>query len=442
MERRRAARAQAGERMGFIDWLKSLFGGPKAVMRQTARLDEDATDADASQEQVEPSGGPLRPGRLRLVLRDPRLLPKPKPKVIDWRKKKKKVMSKEEAVRLFGATLRTKNRRIRDLLPDEAQLERYGLPLWRTEEDLATALGVSVSKLRSYSVHRPRERVTHYVQFALPKRRGGERLISAPKRGLKQLQRRLLSELVAKLPVSSAAHGFVKTRSIRTAAAPHEKPALLLRFDLEEFFPSITYARLRGYLIAMGYGYPVAAALAVLMTEAERQPVVIDEQTYYVPVGPRVLAQGAPTSPGLANAICLRLDRRLGGLAKKEGLAFTRYADDLSFSTRDPSFAVPRFLGNLRRIVEDEGFRLNRAKTKVMRPSKAQVVTGVTVNETLGLSRTERRRIRAMIHRQEKPGATPSAEEQQALNGKLAYLNMLNPAQAAPLVRRRRAPQR
>lgn len=424
--------------MGFIDWLRSLFGGPRKLTRQTARLDEDATDADASHEQIEASGGPLRPGRRRLVLRDPRLLPKPKPKTIDWRRQRKKVMSKEEAVRLFGATLRTKNRKIRDLLPDEAQLSRYGLPLWRTEAELATALGVSVRKLRWYSVHRPRERVTHYVQYALPKRRGGERLISAPKRGLKALQRKLLEALVSKLPVSDAAHGFVKARSIRTAAAPHLKPALLLRFDLEEFFPSITYARLRGYLIAMGYGYPVAAALAVLMTEAERQPVVIEGQTYFVPVGPRVLAQGAPTSPGIANAICHRLDRRLLGLAKKEGLAFTRYADDLSFSTPDPGFVVPRFLGNLRRIVEDEGFSLRRAKTKVMRPSKAQVVTGVTVNETLGLSRTERRRIRAMIHRQTAAGATPSQEERRTLAGKLAYLNMLNPAQAEPLLRRAR----
>lgn len=428
--------------MGFIDWLKSLFGGPKQLTRQTARLDEDATDADASHEQIEPSGGPLRPGRHRLVLRDPRLLPKPKPKTIDWRRQRKKVMSQEEAVRLFSATLRTKDRKIRDLLPDEAQLSRYGLPLWRTEADLAAALGVSVRKLRWYSVHRPRERVTHYVQYALPKRRGGERLISAPKRGLKALQRKLLLELVSKLPISDAAHGFVKARSIRTAAAPHLRPALLLRFDLQEFFPSITYARLRGYLIAMGYGYPVAAALAVLMTEAERQPVVIDDQTYYVPVGPRVLAQGAPTSPGIANAMCLRLDRRLLGLAKKEGLAFTRYADDLSFSSRDPSFAVPRFLGNLRRIVEDEGFKLQRTKTKVMRPSKAQVVTGVTVNESLGLSRTERRRIRAMIHRQQAAGATPTAEEQRALAGKLAYLNMLSPAQAEPLLHRARRPQK
>lgn len=428
--------------MGFIDWLKSLFGGPKAVMRQTARLDEDATDADASQEQVEPSGGPLRPGRLRPRAARPALAPQAQAEG-------DRLAEEEEEGHEQGGGRPPLRRDAPHQEPPGSAIScpmkpsssamgcRYGGP----RRNLATALGVSVSKLRSYSVHRPRERVTHYVQFALPKRRGGERLISAPKRGLKQLQRRLLSELVAKLPVSSAAHGFVKARSIRTAAAPHEKPALLLRFDLEEFFPSITYARLRGYLIAMGYGYPVAAALAVLMTEAERQPVVIDEQTYYVPVGPRVLAQGAPTSPGIANAICLRLDRRLGGLAKKEGLAFTRYADDLSFSTRDPSFAVPRFLGNLRRIVEDEGFRLNRAKTKVMRPSKAQVVTGVTVNETLGLSRTERRRIRAMIHRQGKPGASPSAEEQQALAGKLAYLDMLNPAQAAPLFRRRRAPQ-
>ena len=79
----------------------------------------------------------------------------------------------------------------------------------------------------------------------------------------------------------------------------------------------------------------MAAALAVLMTEAPRQPVAAEGKLYHVPTGPRVCVQGAPTSPGLCNAILLRLDRRLPGLARKHGFAYTRYADDLTFSGND-----------------------------------------------------------------------------------------------------------
>src|SRR5690606_5854168 len=120
----------------------------------------------------------------RLALRDFRLLPKNKAKG-ELRSlvllKRKKVMPKEEADRLFGSTLRTRNRNLRDLLTDEAQLARYGLPLWRTEEELAAALGLTRKQLWFYSTHRERERHPHYVAFSIPKRNGGRRIIMAPK---------------------------------------------------------------------------------------------------------------------------------------------------------------------------------------------------------------------------------------------------------------------
>lgn len=417
--------------MGFFDWFKGLFQ-KKPITRSTVRLDETSTDADPKEEVIA-EGGPWKPQRLRLALRDRRLLPKDKPKGYIPGYTKKKVMPREEAVRLFAGTLRTKNRSIRDLLPDLEQLRRYGLPEWKTEAELAGALGITVPRLRSFSVHRPREKTAHYYSFAIPKRSGGERLIRAPKRGLKAVQRKIHQALLAKLPVSGAAHGFIRGRSIKTGALPHQRPALLLKLDLQEFFPTLSYARIRGYLIAMGYGYPVASTLAVLMTESERQPVALDGVTYQVPVGPRILVQGAPTSPGIANAICHRLDRRLLGLAKKHGLVYTRYADDLSFSSPDAALNAKRFLGQVRRIVESEGFSLNAKKTRIMRRSSAQKVTGVTVNDGLGLSRTERRKLRAMKHRLDRLGAAAPKTEREILAGKLAYLAMLNPAQAAAI---------
>jgi retron-type reverse transcriptase len=411
--------------MGFFDWLKRLFGGGP-IKRDVARLGGAPDSIDDVEEVVDTSGGPLREGRRRRALRDRRLLPKKKKAFT----KRKRVMSADEANRLFAGTLRTKNRKIRDLLPDEEQLERYGLPVWRTEEELANALSISIRDLRFFSIHREKDRTPHYVSFAVAKRTGGTRVIMAPKRKLKALQRKLHDRLATKLPKSDAAHGFVKGRSTKTAAAPHVRKKLVMRIDLADFFPTITYARVRGLLIALGYSYPVAATLATLMTEAERQPVELDGALYHVPIGPRYCVQGAPTSPAIANAIAQRLDRRLLGLAKKLNLKYTRYADDLIFSGDDPTVAA-KLLGAVRKITTAEGFPINVAKTRIHRRSNRQVVTGVIVNDVLGLSRKDRRRLRAAIDHANQGKLDPSALA--TLRGRLAYLHGLNAEQAAKL---------
>ncbi|AKQ64613.1 Retron-type RNA-directed DNA polymerase [Myxococcus hansupus] len=416
-----------------LSWLKARFTRP--VTRSTtgldAPVDAQGRRVDVVSETVVMSG-PLKPGHLRQIHRDARLLPKPQRRYTPGRAK---WMPAAEARRLFSGTLRTRNRNLRDLLPDEAQLARYGLPVWRTEEDVAAALGISVGMLRHYSIHRSRERVRHYVTFAVPKRTGGVRLLHAPKRRLKALQRKLLEVLVSKLPVSQQAHGFVSGRSIKTGAQPHVGRRVVLKLDLKDFFPSVTSARVRGLFIALGYGYAVAATLAVLLTESERQPVDIEGTVFHVPVGPRVCVQGAPTSPALCNAVLMRLDRRLAGLARRYGYTYTRYADDLTFSGDDLS-ALERVRALAARYVQEEGFTVNRDKTRVRRRGGAQRVTGVTVNATLGLSREERRRLRAMLHQEGRDGE--DSTRRAYLDGMLAYVKMLNPEQAARLVRKRK----
>jgi RNA-directed DNA polymerase len=349
----------------------------------------------------------------------------------------KQALPAEDAARLYSYTMRTARNDLRALLPDEAQLRRYGLPLWRTENDLAKALGVPLKELWFFSTHRENDRVAHYITYTIPKPSGGRRLILAPKRRLKALQRRLLKLLVQKLPVSEHAHGYHKGRSIRTGAEPHVGRKVLLRIDLKDFFPTITFGRVRGLMVALGYGYRVAAALAALMTEAERQPVEADGTVYFVPVGPRHTVQGAPTSPGLSNCILLRLDRRLAGLAQKFGFTYTRYADDLTFSSDDDT-EVGRLRKAAEGIIKEEGFEVNPAKTSVARHGRCQRVTGVVVNEQLGLSRQERRRLRAAIHRLSQGLAAGHSlvAEFRRIEGKLAYLAMLNPEQAEALRRR------
>lgn len=417
--------------VGFIDWFKGLFR-PREVTRDVSGLDATSGDLDQRVERVDTRGGPLRPQGRRRALRDPRLLPKPPSAKKVRAKKRPRLFTRSEATRLFSATLRTTRRDLRDLLPDEAQLERLNLPRWLTEADLAAALGVSVPMLRHFSVHRERERVPHYVAFARPKKGGGERIIRAPKRRLKALQRALHAQLTARLPVHDAAHAFRPGRSIKTNAAVHAGARTVVKLDLAEFFPSITFARVRGYLIGVGYGFEVATTLAVLMTEPERQPVEVDGALFHVPVGPRTTPQGAPTSPGLANALVARMDRRLAGLARARGLRYSRYADDLTFSSTDAELSPSRLIGAVRAIVEAEGFTLNRAKTRVLRRRGRQAVAGVTLRPdgSIGLSKRERREVRALAHRV----ALGQAPERTAeLHGKLAYLAMLDPERAARL---------
>ena len=408
----------------MFGFLKRLFM-PK---RNVSRLGVEGDAVEITEEVIDTSGKPLKEGHLRRAWRDKRLLPKSRL----W--KRKQVMSKEEAARLFSGTMRTRNRKLRDLVPDEEQLKRHGLPLWKTEADVAAALGISVKELYFYAIHRERDRFFNYIRFAIPKRGGGHRVIMAPKRRLKALQRRLLELLVNKLPVSEHAHGFRAGRGTRSNAEPHVGQKMVIRVDLKNFFPTVTFGRVHGYLIALGYGFPVATSLACLMTEAERQPVELENGTLvHVPVTNRHCVQGAPTSPALCNALVMKLDRRIAGLARKFGVNYTRYADDLTFSgplDHKQAFGLTQAV---RRIVEAEGFIVNADKTLLLSHARRQTVTGAVVNQTLGLSRQERRRLRAMLHHesQGKPlhdaGKQPATSAQ--LHGKLAYLKMLNAEQ-------------
>ncbi len=317
---------------------------------------------------------------------------------------------------------------------DEQRLDHLGLPVWRTETDLAQALDLTQKQLRFFATHRPVDRFHHYLQFAVPKARGGERILCAPKRQLKAVQRQLVRELVRRLPVSEYAHGFRQGRSVATNAAPHVGKAVVIRLDLADFFGTVTFPRVRGLLASCGYGHAVASSLALLATEAHRQPLDIDGVVHFAAMGPRHCVQGAPTSPGLCNAIARRLDHRLAGLGRSLGFAYTRYADDMVFSG-DALDEISRLLGGARNIVANEGFRLNDDKTRIMRAGGRQQVTGVTVNQVLGLSRKERRKLRAALHQQglARKEGKGDARNDARIQGKLAWLQMLNADQAAAL---------
>ncbi len=130
---------------------------------------------------------------------------------------------------------------------------------------------------------------------------------------MKAIQRRLYELLLRKLPVSAHAHGFVPGRSIASNAAPHAGKAVVIKFDIKDCFPSIHFWRVRGLLIALGYSYPVATALAVLMTEAPRQPFELNGALFHVPTGPARVRAGRANQPRLVQRRDAQARQAAGG---------------------------------------------------------------------------------------------------------------------------------
>jgi retron-type reverse transcriptase len=315
----------------------------------------------------------------------------------------------------------------------DEDLRRAGLPVLSTPAELARALGLTVSRLRWLAFHAEVATRTHYVHFTVPKKSGGTRTLSAPHRTLSLAQRWIFEHIVSRLPAEPSAHGFLPRRSILTNAQPHAGHAVVVNLDLEGFFPSIGFPRVRKVFELSGYSPAVATILALLCTECPRKAVILDGTTYHVATGPRGLPQGACTSPGLSNQVARRLDRRLAGLAAKLGLTYTRYADDLTFSGDEAMEGrVGYVMARVRHIAQAEGFTVNEAKTRVLRRHTAQMVTGLVVNDRPGVRRDEVRRLRAILHRARTEGLDSQNRENLPdfrawLRGKIAFVRMARP---------------
>ncbi len=321
-------------------------------------------------------------------------------------------------------------------------LQGRGLPVLATPGDLAQAMGLEVPALRWLCFHAEACLKPHYVQFEVPKRSGGVRLLSAPLPRLAMAQRWVLTEILSKLPVEDAAHGFVARRSTVTNASVHRGQDLVVNLDLKDYFPSITFPRVRGVFAGLGYSPAVATLLGLLCTESPRRRMVYDGKEYHVAVGERGLPQGACTSPSLSNQVTRKLDKRLGGLARKHGWRYTRYADDLTFSA-GPGMRgdLPMMLARIRHVVGEEGFCIQEKKGRVQRAARRQTVTGIVVNEAgkLGLPREEVRRLRAILNNAKRTGLAAQnragvADYRAHLEGKIAYLGMIDRSKADALL--------
>jgi RNA-directed DNA polymerase len=320
------------------------------------------------------------------------------------------------------------SRTLADLKSDVAKLESRGLPLLSDAADLAALLDIELKTLRWLTFHRDVASSSHYRQFQIPKAHGGKRTISAPRPMLRAAQQKIRETILTHLSPTAQANAFVCGRSTLTNARPHVRSSLLVKLDLEDFFGTIRFVRVRGFFAALGYSGMCSTLLALLTTEAPRVLATVDGKEHFVATGPRALPQGACTSPELSNLIASRLDRRLAGFAVKQGWVYTRYADDLAFSRKDGDRAhVGCLLGAARRVVAAEGFRVQEKKVFVARKGRQQRVTGIVVNDMLGVPRKTLRRFRAAVHRVTREGFKDRAERDRML-GYASYVRMVKPA--------------
>ncbi|NJR14367.1 MAG: RNA-directed DNA polymerase [Calothrix sp. CSU_2_0] len=321
------------------------------------------------------------------------------------------------------------------------RLQKNNLPVFQTIEELAAAMGMTVGQLRFLAFDRKTSTVSHYIRFKIAKKTGGERLISAPMPRMKSTQDWILDRILEKIPMHSAAHGFRRGRSIVTNATPHVGTDVVVNLDLQDFFPSISYKRVKGLFQALGYSEAIATVLALVCTEATTEEVELDGKSYFIATSDRHLPQGAPTSPAITNLLCRRLDKRLANMAVSQGFIYTRYADDLTFSTSGDAIRnLCNILKHTENIVSHEGFTIHPNKTRVLRKSQQQEVTGIVVNEKLNVDRATLKKFRATLHHIEKDGLAGkhwgSGNDLMAeIEGFANYVMMVNPEKGEPLVK-------
>jgi retron-type reverse transcriptase len=303
-------------------------------------------------------------------------------------------------------------------------------------------LPISLRQLNYYK--NPNNTRGRFISFTIPKKSGADRKITAPKaQSYKWILRCLNHLFVSIYTPSDYAMGFIKERSVVTNASVHVGKNYVFNIDLKDFFPSIEEARIcaRLQVAPFNFTYEVASTIAGLVTmKVESSKKDPKENIKYV------LPQGSPVSPILTNIICDRLDRRLAGLAKRFRLSYTRYADDITFSSMHNVYQEGgEFRTELKRIIEDQSFEINDDKTRLQKKGVRQEVTGITVNDKNNVSKKYVRELRNILYIWKKYGYlvaynkfmqhyTPKIKKlwktkrpnmANVLHGKLMYLRMV-----------------
>jgi len=290
------------------------------------------------------------------------------------------------------------------------RLQMIGVPVIWDLSDLAQETRLSANLLYKLSKFSDR----YYKHFEIPKRDGSQRLISAPARSLRAVQTWILDRVLARIPVAHEAIGFICGHNTLDNASIHARGRFVLRMDIEDFFPSITYERVRDVFAAIGYNWHVSNILASLCTCEGHLP------------------QGGVTSPSLSNIVCRRLDRRISGYARKHRISYSRYADDITLSALSPS-RLTRAYRVIAHIFEDERFHINQKKTHLLGHARRRMVTGLVLHpedegQPIGIPRSQKKSLRTKIHRLYAEDLPPQEEArlQAEIRGWFAYLHSVD----------------
>lgn len=284
------------------------------------------------------------------------------------------------------------------------ELKWYGLPVIENLEDFSRATNISKHTIYQLSKYSNK----YYKVYSIPKSNGKQREICQPSKRLKGLQAWILVNVLNKLKVSASCKGFEKGTSIADNASAHQDADVVLSMDLENFFPSIKRLKVYNVFRSIGYNSLIATVMTNLCTYEGFLP------------------QGSPCSPKLANIISFRLDARIQGYVGKKGIVYTRYADDLTFSGINPA-SVVRIIPTLKTIIKDEGFRVNKHKTRIAGIARCKTVTGLVLyDSTYGIGSEKYRKLRAKIHHLTLPIEQENIKLLYEVKGWLAYLNSVD----------------
>ncbi|MBO4589570.1 MAG: RNA-directed DNA polymerase [Bacteroidaceae bacterium] len=325
----------------------------------------------------------------------------------------------------------------------------------RIKQDEIRELGLDADKFYPFTMKQllyycnPNHAFHRYRQFKIKKKTGGYRQIDAPRNKSYMMLLKTVNEVLKSIYIPSTyAMGFTEKRSVVTNATVHKGQNYVFNIDLKDFFPSVEQGRVMKRLTLSPFLFSPEIALLIsglCSMRVKREILVedkkhdLDKQFLYV------LPQGAPTSPIITNMICDTLDRRLAGLAKRFGLHYTRYADDITFSSMHHVYSKEgEFRKELERIIESQGFTMNDKKTRLQKLGSRQEVTGIIVSDKLNVTRKYVREIRSLLYIWEKYGYTTAmsrfypkyiAEKghvkkvnpdmTNVLDGKLMYLKMV-----------------
>lgn len=290
----------------------------------------------------------------------------------------------------------------------------------KTLDMLAFSLGIPIKQLTGLLYGVKIENC--YSSFVIKKKNGDDRTINAPNKSLKFVQRKLARLFVERQKQffleknikNNISHAFLKGKGIKTNAVPHRNKKYVLNLDLENFFGMINFGRVQGFFKKNTYfKLPEIATIIAQLTCYKGS-----------------LPQGAPTSPIISNLICQILDQRILALCKKFRLTYTRYADDLTFSTNDNNFKkkYKEFLEELESIINHSGFKVNSKKTHFQEYNGRQLVTGLSVNKKINVKKEFYKKTRSMAHTLYKTGKFTINGAEGTINqleGRFSFINDL-----------------